>query len=210
MATESSSYITSQDNLSQSQSNSLCSDDSVKAKLAQIPKVTEPEFRIACDEIAESLSKKWRFKFHIIGMIVVAVIIITGSIAGIFGWTIKDQFHNIEIKLDKLMETEVFEAKAKVDKFIEAEFQKENIKKTIQQVASDQSVKLIQDLIQPSVISSEKRIRDFNQYLVDQKKTVDKNMSTLQEEVGKLQERNNITALADKAIAQGDLHAFSN
>lgn len=195
MEAESSNCVMTPDDLSQSQTENSCShekvrDGSTKEKLGRIPKVTDPEFRIACDEIAESLSKKWRFKLSIFGMIVLSGLVFLGAL----GWT-----------MNNLLETEIRTTKVKVDKFIETEFQKENIKKTIQQVASNQASKLMQDQIQPLVTKS---MEDFYHYLDDQKKIIDKDMATLKQEINKLQERNSVMNLADKAIVQGDVSSF--
>lgn len=168
-------------------------DDNAKAALAKIPKVTDPEFGLACYEVAQTLSKNWRFKLHVFGFMLVAALAVGALISGAYGWTAKSQIEKAKVKLNK---------------FIQQEFQKDNIKRTIQQVADNKAAKLIQDYIEPSIANSKKNIDEFNQYLNDQKMIVSKDISVLQQEIKKLQERNNITNMADKAVGEGDLHAF--
>ena len=49
------------------------SDQANKWMQNSLPRVTDAEHRVSCDEIADVLARKWRFKFHVMGLTALAL-----------------------------------------------------------------------------------------------------------------------------------------
>lgn len=158
----------------------------VREHFTRIPRVTETEFRIACSDIAENLSKNWGF----LGRVLIAIAVILAVFLAVVGWSIHT-----------LAENELNKAGLAVDSRVNDEFKDDKIKAVTQQAAAGKSAELFQNNIQPN-------IKEFNRHLKEQTIAYDKEVAALRNEVAKLKERNELTTLADAAIDTGDLSTF--
>lgn len=162
------------------------SDFDVKKRAAEIMKGSDAEYRFFVSEIAGSITKDWRFRFQMLcGLIVVFVVGFWAVYTGL-GWSIKDAMDH---------------ESQEVTRQIKDRFDDKNIQATLQDVAANEAHQLLLKSIQPS-------ITDFHQHLDAQKDQADKELSVFRDELAKLEKRNEIMTLGDKAVAGGDVAAF--
>jgi hypothetical protein len=154
--------------------------------LAKVPRVTDAEYRIVCNDIAEEVAKSWSFLVRVL----VAMAILAAAFIGVVGVTIHD-----------MAKEERDAAKDKIDAEIASQFKDDRVKALVEKAADDKAQQLLKSDVQPSIDA-------FNQHLKDQSAAYDKEVSAVRDEVAALKARNEITALADKAIEDGDVASF--
>jgi len=182
--------------------------DQIRGRLAALPPVTEREWRLACNDIVEGLSKHLGFRVRII----VPLFAILLAIVAIVGWNtskgIKERTDEILALADtkitavgKEAEAKIGDAKTKIDDQIKEALKTENIQRTIQSSVTDQSRVLLKDSVQPS-------IERFDSDLKKIKEEANEKTASIDSELARLKKRNDLTALADRAITQGDVKAY--
>jgi hypothetical protein len=102
---------------------------------------------------------------------------------------------------------------------IRLEFEAPKIKSAMESVAKDEAAVLLRAEVHPAVTSFKaelgilgkdinSRLSEFDSFLKSQQDAIAKSVEAQRVELKKLQDRNDITALADKAIADGDVEAY--
>ncbi len=186
---------------------------------AGLPGPDDPSFRVTCNEIAEQLSKSWRFKLQVIGIIAGALIVLAAAISGIVGWSISANLAKERQRFQDQAQRDIGDAKKALEAEIAEQFKKENVQKTMEAAAGKEAAALLRKSVEPSIKAFqqtldtsrddlEKRFKQFNDVVTKNEKKSASNVESLRTELARLQRRNNLTALADKAITEGDVEAY--
>lgn len=185
----------------------------------QLPRPDDPSFRVACNEIADQLSKSWRFKVQVIGTIVVTILVIAVATSGFVGWNISSSLQKARKDFQDDAKREIGKARDGLEAEIAEQFKKENVQRTMEQAAAKESGVLLKRSVEPSITEFqlkldksrddlEKRFSQFNEVITKNEEKSSANVDSLRTELIRLQKRNNLTALADKAISEGNVAAY--
>jgi hypothetical protein len=183
------------------------------------PETSQANFRVACNEIADELSKSWRFKLHVGGLVITALIVFTAALVGIIGWSISESLKSERQHFQEQARQDIGTAKQAVDDEITEEFKKENVQKTLDTAVAkaaptlfaksiEPSIKAFQQKLETSEANLDKRLKEFDNTITKNEKQSASDVETLRTEVSRLQKRNNLTALGDKAISEGDVESY--
>lgn len=186
---------------------------------ARLPDSTDPGFRVTCNEIAEQLTRSWRFRLHIIGISAVAIFVLAAAVNGIVGWNILAGLAKERQRFQEQARHEIAAAKTAVEAEIAEQFKRENVKKTVELAAADEASALLRKSVEPNIKAFQEKLESntaevdtrfekFKELVEKTEKTVTEDVAALRIELQKLQKRNELTALADKAISEGDVHAY--
>src|SRR5437764_815113 len=122
-----------------------------KRRRKNFPKANDPNIRVVCNEIADELSKNWRFKLHVSGTVIASFIALVAAIAGIVGWsmsaTLTRERHTFEDNAKK----EIGTAKEAIEHQIAIEFEKENVQKTVELAAASEAERLLAKTVDPRI-----------------------------------------------------------
>ena len=185
----------------------------------ELPRPDDASFRITCNEIADQLSKSWSFKLQVIGIIIAAVIVIAAAASGIVGWNISTSIAKARLDFQQDAQKEIGKAREGLEAEIAEQFKKENVQKTMEQAASKEAAALLKKSVEPSINDFQqkldkngddldKRLAQFNELITKNEAKSSASVEILRTELTRLQKRNDLTALADKAIAEGDVGAY--
>jgi hypothetical protein len=183
------------------------------------PNAAEANIRVVCNEIADQLSKNWRFKLQVIGIVVLAFLSLAAAVGTIVGWSISTSLANERQRFEDEVRRQISTAREATEKQIGEEFKKENVKKTVETAAADQASKLLTASVEPSIQSFQskldatngdidRRFAEFSELVKKSEQAASSNLEDLRHELARLQTRNNLTALADKAISEGDVASY--
>ncbi|HYJ05555.1 MAG TPA: hypothetical protein VEX43_10500 [Chthoniobacterales bacterium] len=183
------------------------------------PDASDANFRVTCNEIAEQLSKHWRFKLHVGGLVATALFVLAGAMGGIVGWSITATLASERQQFQEEAKHEIGLAKQAVESQIMQELKKENVQKTMELAAGKEAAALLAKSVEPnikafqqkldtSLAELEARFREFNDVIQKNEQKSASNVENLRTELSRLQKRNNLTALADKAISEGDVVSY--
>lgn len=184
-----------------------------------LPHPDDPSFRVACNEIADQLSKSWRFKLQVIGIIAVILFVLAATISGIVGWNISASLSRERQRFQEQAGREIGKAKEALEDEIADQFKKENVQRTMEAAASKEAAALLAKSVEPNIKSFQqkldtsgedidKRFKQFDEVITKNEEKSAANVENLRTELARLQKRNNLTALADKAISEGDVEAY--
>lgn len=185
----------------------------------RLPDSNDPAFRVTCNEIAEQLSRSWRFKLQVIGIVAGTLFVLAAAINGIVGWNILASLAKERQRFQEEAQHDIGAAKKAVEAEIAEQFKKENVQKTVELAAATEASSLLRKSVEPNIkVFQEKlelntadvdaRFEKFNQLVEKTEKTVTEDVAALRIELQKLQKRNEVTALADRAISEGDVEAY--
>jgi len=180
---------------------------------------TDANYRLICNDVAEHLSKNFRFKLQVVFIVLLGLLGLTASVGGIVGYSIAAAVSKERQHFEDEVRRNIATTKQSMKEQITSEFNKDNVKTTLQSVASSEASQLVNRSIAPAIADFEKRIQEnktaLDKQLADFKSTIElsgKNVSTdvdsLRAELLRLRTRNDITALADKAIANFDVASY--
>ena len=180
---------------------------------------SDANFRIICNEVAEELSKNWRFKWHITGLMFGALLLICATLGSIAGWGVYTALANERQNFQMQAKQELATAKTAIENQIADEFKKENVRQIVESVADKESKNLLETAVEPSIklfqmkVDSvgkdiETRFAVFDDIVKMREKEAASNLDTLRVELSRLQDRNEIAALGDNAIAKGDVVSY--
>lgn len=183
------------------------------------PEASQANFRVTCNEIAEQLSKNWRFKLHVGGLVITALVVLGAAIGGIVGWSISSTLAGERKEFQKQAHDDIESAKKTIEVEIAQEFKKENVQKTLDTSVAKEAPALFAKSVEPNIkafqqkldaseTNLDKRLKEFNETLSKNEEKSTANVEALRSELSRLQKRNNLTALADKAISEGDVEAY--
>ncbi|HWA25443.1 MAG TPA: hypothetical protein VG734_07275 [Lacunisphaera sp.] len=193
--------------------------DVIKTRLAALPPVTNSEWKVARQEIVEELSKNWRFKLQVAGIIVAVPI----AILAVLGYkTFKDvenarnelavQVQSELVKAKKETDEKIGTAKAAIADQIANDFKDPGIQETIREVAAEQAKNLLSGSVQPTIDSFNKnvetRLTTFDEFLKAQQKSAAADLESLRKQLEILQLRNMLVGLGDAAVANGNVKAY--
>ena len=184
-----------------------------------LPAPDDPSFRVTCNEIAEQLSKSWRFKLQVIGIVALALFALAALTSGIVGWSIFASLAKERQRFQEQAQRDIGNAKEALEIEIAEQFKKENVQKTMEAAAGKEAAALLQKSVEPSIKDFqqrldtsredlEKRFTQFNKVITKNEEKSSANVESLRTELARLQKRNDLTALADKAISEGDVEAY--
>jgi hypothetical protein len=180
--------------------------------LAHLPSVTDAEWRLACSDVAEALSKHTAFKIKVIGVVGAVLLAILIPIVAYFGLTIKNDITKQLSNFREDADRKIGDVKTSFSQQIATEFKSDNIQAIIRQTAAEESKALLSRSVQPSIDSFnskiDSRFTEFDLSLKQQLANASANLESLKIELNRLQQRNELTALADQAIGQGDVNAY--
>lgn len=123
-----------------------------------LPDVRDANTRLVCNEIAEQLSKNWRFKVQVSVMITLAFFALAAAILGIVGWSISSQRARFQSDIQK----ELGDAKKETERQITQEFKTEKVQKTVREAAAAQAAQLLDSSVDPSIRKFEAKVQDVN------------------------------------------------
>lgn len=177
--------------------------------LADLAIWEEASARVASDLIADRLAKNWRFRFQVVGLTAMILASITALFVGIAGYGIwqagkaqADSFQQTNMKL-------IGDANAKIQTEIKERLDDKNVSATLQEIVGNESKALLAETVDPSIKKFETRLNLATAEAEKQLSAVRESFAKqLNDEIQTLKERNRITALADKAISQGDVEAY--
>jgi len=182
--------------------------EQAKARLELLPSVTDSEWRLACADVAQSLAENLLFKVRVAWPIVLLLL----TIVGVFGFSTKK---DIDQKLDSLKSTvddRIGKSKEEITKQIDENFRTDKIQKIIANTASAKSNELISSSIEPAISTFRQtvdtQLKEFDHFTESQQQAVKADVLSLKSELIRLQRRNEISLLGDKATAKGDIKAF--
>ncbi len=181
-----------------------------------LPDPDDASFRVACNEIAEQLSKSWRFKLQVIGIVAGALFVLAAVISGIVGWSISASLTKERQHFQEQAQRDIGNAKKALEAEIAEQFKKENVQKTMEGAAGKEAAALLEKSVEPSIRAFQqkldtsrddldKRFNQFNEVITTNEEKSASNVESLRNELARVQKRNNLTALADKAISEGDV-----
>ena len=140
-------------------------------------------------------------------------------VGGLVGWSISASLASERQRFQQQAQQDIGNAKKAIDGEIAEEFKKENVQKTLDlavgRVAPDlftkavePNIKAFQQKLDTSEVKLDQRLKDFNETLSKNEEKSSANVKNLRTELTRLQERNDLAALADKAISEGDVPAY--
>lgn len=176
-------------------------------------------FRVTCNEIAEELSKNWRFKLHVGGLVATALFLLAAAIGGIVGWSMSATLASERQRFQDEAKREIGTAKEAIEAEIAEELKKENFQKTMELTASKEAAALLAKSVEPSIKNFQQKLdtshadldvalKKFNEVIQKNEEKSASNVENLRIELTRLQEGNNLTALANKAISEGNVEAY--
>jgi hypothetical protein len=183
------------------------------------PEASQANFRVACNEIAEQLSKNWRFKLHVGGLVITALVVLGAAIGGIVGWSISSTLAGERKEFQKQAHDDIESAKKAIEVEIAQEFKKENVQKTLDTSVAKEAPALFSKSVEPNIkafqqkldaseTNLDKRLTEFNKTISENERKSTSDVEGLRNELARLQRRNNLTALTDKAISESDVEAY--
>jgi phage shock protein A len=129
-----------------------------------------------------------------------AFITVISGVTGLSLWGIK-------VRLERRLETLVAD-----------QFKNENVQKTVERAASTEASDLLAKSVEPNIKSFQSKIDDVTTRVDRRSQEVDEmakrtkkaaaDIESLRGELARLKERNDLSALADVAISQGDVEAY--
>ena len=137
---------------------------------------SDAQYRLMCGDVAEKLAKNFRFRLQIILSLALAGGVIGLSIFALFRWQYSVLKTQIEAEVEGLRvgaantisrssdeirlqaTTSIQEAKKSVDRDIEVRLNSENVRKTVENVASAQSQDLLKKMVEPSLARFQKAL----------------------------------------------------
>ena len=91
---------------------------------------------------------------------------------------------------------------------VTAQFQEKNIKSTVQRVAGNEAAKVISQNVEPAARKVDEQLQNFEKFLDDRKAQYDADLAAFRKELDVLTKRNELTRMADRAIADGSLAEY--
>ncbi len=129
-----------------------------------------------------------------------ALITLISGVTGLSLWGIK-------VRLEK-----------KLEALVADQFKNENVQKTVERAASTEASHLLAKSVEPNIKSFQSKIDDVTTQVDRRSQEVDDmaektkkaaaDIESLRGELARLKERNDLSALADVAISQGDVEAY--
>lgn len=188
---------------------------SERRRLTSFPDALDANFRLACNEIAEELSKHDAFRRKMSQRIWGGIAATAGGIATLLGvgfWALLG-YVSTEAKL------KISEAHRAVEMKIAEEFQRDSVQKTVEAAAGKESTRLLASSVEPSIANFREKIdslsgdvdQRFSAFQTSVKRDEQELTSKLQsasQELARLKKHNDISALAAKAINEGDVSAY--
>ncbi|HMG06305.1 MAG TPA: hypothetical protein VK581_12675 [Chthoniobacterales bacterium] len=182
------------------------------------PKANDANIRVVCNEIADDLSKNWRFKLHVGGLVVGSFVALVAAIAGIVGWSVSATLTRERQTFEDNAKKEIGTAKEAIERRIAIEFEKENVQKTVELAAAAEAERLLAKTVDPRIqqfekilneasSEAERRAKDLKE-VVKRTEEDASSIESLRGELARLKQRNDLTALADTAISNGDVTAY--
>jgi hypothetical protein len=110
---------------------------------SNFPDASQANFRVACNEVAEQLSKNWRFRLHVGGLVVTALFLLAAAIGGIVGLSISATLVSERQRFQEEAKREIGTAKQAVEAEITQELKKENVQKTMEVAAGKEAAALL-------------------------------------------------------------------
>jgi len=91
---------------------------------------------------------------------------------------------------------------------VTTQFQEPNIQNTVQRVAGNEAAKIISQNVEPAERKVDERLRNFEKFLDERKAQYDADLTAFRKELEVLKKRNELTRMADRAIANGSLAEY--
>jgi hypothetical protein len=140
-------------------------------------------------------------------------------VSGIFGLSISAMIKSQRQQFQQDARREITNARNGLEVEIAEQFKKENVQKTMETAAAKEAAALLKRSVEPSIKDFQqrldtsrddldKRFTQFNEVIAKNEEKSSANVESLRTELIRLQKRNDVTALADKAISEGDVEAY--
>jgi cytochrome c556 len=192
---------------------------SVRPGPIALSKLSDSKLRVVCRQIAEDLAKDWRFKIQVITVLFVTSVTVVLAIFAILGMNLKEMLHQERLRFEEQAKASLGEARRGIERQIAEEFKAENVKRTITATAAEESQHLLKQSVEPSITAFERKVgsvttdidarfQKFNATVNARQDEIASSLDGLRTELTRLKERNELTALADLAISDGDVEAF--
>jgi uncharacterized membrane-anchored protein YhcB (DUF1043 family) len=144
---------------------------------------------------------------------------LAAAISGILGWSISASLTKERQRFQQEAQLEIEKAKEALEAEIAEQFKKENVQKTMEAAAGKEAATLLAKSVDPSIKAFQQkldtsredldtRFTQFNQVIAKNEAKSASNVENLRTELARLQKRHNVTALADKAISEGDVESY--
>jgi hypothetical protein len=172
-------------------------EDAVKNRMNSLPPVTDSEFRLACNDIAEALSKHWGFVWKVVGVTVAIISSLIVVIFTVLGWGVLNYINYKTSQYYSSADLKLKDAQQQISDQIALEFKTAAIQKTIQDTAAAQANILLEQSVRPT-------IETFNSKV----SSASKDLDSLKAQLSELKKYNAMEALADRAIGDGDVDAY--
>jgi hypothetical protein len=168
--------------------------------------------RILQNDIAEELSKNWRFKLQVIGISIISLFSAASVLFGILGWGFYGFLKDQNEVLKKNAYQEIAQTKKAVEDEIKAQLQTKSVTEIINKSASEQAKLIINNALNPSISEFQSKFDkssvDLNDKISQTSKAAEESLHKFDVQLKLLTTRNEITALADRAISDGDIEAY--
>jgi hypothetical protein len=175
------------------------------------------------EDLSDSLAKNWRFKWQVCGIVIGLSVAILSLITLVVGGRLIDagiavaegrlssRITELAGRVDnrmKAVDTQVDTVRNRVEVRITKEFEEPQIRESVQRVAETAAAKVISDQVQPAEAKVTARLYGFEKFLDERKAQYDADQASFRAELDTLKKRNELTRLADRAIAEGALGEY--